>query len=371
MERSITCGSRQSTDRVAAVPRVLRRGGLLLWAGTAALSMQAAHAQAAETEAPSQGLKNGIVFTEYSSLASTAEMLRRLCSPLNARRLGQNAERAGQTLQGQPIDLAKERYSVYVPVRPHSPSGTYSLLVFIPPWTRAEVPRPWIPVLNRYNTILVTAEGSGNDAPTIDRREPLALLAAHNVMAQYPVDPQQVFVGGFSGGARVALRLALGYPDLFHGALLDAGSDPIGTADVPLPPADLFHRFQVSSRLVYLTGERDEENLADEAHSRRSLEKWCVADVLAVTEPRTGHELAGVAAFGRSLEALVGVAGRTQTDKLAACREHLDTELNSQLEEVESAFARGESGSARQLLGKVDDRFGGLAAPRSVELAGR
>jgi poly(3-hydroxybutyrate) depolymerase len=52
----------------------------------------------------------------------------------------------------------------------------------------------------------------------------LALIAAQNAMAQYSVDPQQVYIGGFSGGSRVALRLALGYPDVFHGALLNAGS---------------------------------------------------------------------------------------------------------------------------------------------------
>jgi len=98
-------------------------------------------------------------------------------------------------LRGQAIDLARERYSIHIPASPHSPSGTYSLLVFVPPWPRAEVPRQWISVLDRYHTILVTAANSGNDAPTIDRREPLALLAAHNTMKQYPVDPQRVYIG--------------------------------------------------------------------------------------------------------------------------------------------------------------------------------
>jgi len=85
----------------------------------------------------------------------------------------------------------------------------------------------------------VTAANSGNDAPTIDRREPLALLAAHNTMKQYPVDPQQVYIGGFSGGARVALRLALAYPDVFHGALLNAGSDRYSTHPFHLSLAKL------------------------------------------------------------------------------------------------------------------------------------
>src|SRR5207302_469453 len=102
------------------------------------------------------------------------------------------------------------------------------------------------------------------------RREPLALLAAHNLMRRYPVDPERVYVGGFSGGARVAMRLALGYPDLFRGAILNAGSDPIGGAEIPLPPRELFMRFQSSTRIVYVTGERDDPHVSDDSVSMQS-----------------------------------------------------------------------------------------------------
>jgi len=249
------------------------------------------------------------VFTEYTPLSSLAELVRRLYGP--------SAAHTESTSSGQPLDLAKERYSLYVPEH----AGTYSLLVFVPPYPRAEVPHQWIPVLSRKNTIFVTAANSGNEAPTT-RREALALLAAHNLMRQYDVDPQRVYIGGFSGGARIALRLALGYPDLFRGALLNAGSDPVGTADVPLPPEDLFKRFQESTRLVYLTGERDEENLVGDMSSRRSLEKWCVLDVVTQTEPRTAHQLADAFSLGRSLDALLA-AGQSPSDKLDACRNRL------------------------------------------------
>jgi pimeloyl-ACP methyl ester carboxylesterase len=307
-------------------------------------------------------LKTDVVFTEYSALSSTAELVRRLSSPLSAIRIQQEAQRAGQTLRGQQVDLAKEHYSLYVPDDPHA------LLVFIPPWPRAEIPRQWIPALNRYHTILVTAANSGNEAPTTGRREPLALLAVHNTMAQYPVGLQQVYIGGFSGGARVALRLALGYPDVFHGALLNAGSDSIGTPDVPLPPADLFRHLQESSRLVYLTGERDEENIFRDVHSRQSLEKWCVYDVVTQTEPRTAHELADASAFSRALEALLGPR-HGDPGKLEDCRARIDQELRTQLGQVENAFAHGDSNGAKQMLSQIDARYGGLAAPRSVELA--
>jgi pimeloyl-ACP methyl ester carboxylesterase len=345
----------------------MRRHGLAV---LFSLSIVAALLLPVRAETPSAGLKNEVEFTRYTALSGTAELVRRLLSPLRALQLSQTAERTGRTLQGQPVDLGKERFSVYVPADPSAASGMYSLLVFIPPWPQAEIPRHWIPLLERHHMVLVTAAHSGNDAPMLDRREPLALLAAHNVMAQYPIDPQHVYVGGFSGGARVALRLALGYPDLFRGALLNAGSDPIGSVDVPLPPADLFRRFQESSRLVYLTGERDETNVGSEMLSRRSLTGWCMWNVVSVPEHRAGHELADDSTFGRSLEALLA-APQAQPQKLAECRARIDKDLDVQLAAAEVALARGDSSSAKRQLSKIDDRFGGLAAPRSTDLASR
>ena len=342
---------------------MVSRCALLLGGGLLSMLMSPANTQTLPV-----GLRNGVVFTEYSALSSSPELVRRLLSPLIALRANQEAARMGKALRGQPINLASESFSIYVPA--HPPPHGYSLLVFVPPWPKADVPSQWIPVLERHDMILVTAANSGNDASTVDRREPLALLAAHNAMAQYPVDPQQVYIGGFSGGSRVALRLALGYPDVFHGALLNAGSDPIGNADVPLPPAELLRRFQDSMRLVYVTGERDDAHLIDDIHSRQSLEKWCVFDVVTETEPRKGHELADASAFSRSLDALLKRA-EAHPHRLVDCRARIAEELTTRLKQVEDSFARGEPSTARRLLGKIDARYGGLAAPRSVELAGQ
>jgi poly(3-hydroxybutyrate) depolymerase len=132
----------------------------------------------------------------------------------------------------------------------------------------------------------------------------MALLAAVNIMRRYPVDPERVYIGGFSGGSRVALRIVLGYPDVFHGALLEAGSDPIGNADIPLPPVDLLRRLQDATRLVYVTGGRDAVRLDQDVASRKSLQGWCVFDTATQTMPWMGHELADAPAFSRALDAL-------------------------------------------------------------------
>jgi dienelactone hydrolase len=162
------------------------------------------------------GLRREVVFTQYSPLSTNAELARRLLSPLTAARLPAILARTGKALREQPIDLADERFVVYVPAK--APPAGYALLVFVPPWPQAQPPRGWASVLDRAGIIFVSAARSGNEAEVLSRRAPLALLGAANIMASYRVDPSRVWVGGFSGGSRVAMRLALGYPDLFRGA---------------------------------------------------------------------------------------------------------------------------------------------------------
>jgi hypothetical protein len=141
------------------------------------------------------GLLGDVVFNQYAPLSSSAELARRLVSPLNARRLQQQAAATGAAIRDQPIDLAQERFALYVP--PKAPPGGYALLVFVPPWNEAKVPPEWIATLQKQGVILVTAANIGNDANVLDRREPVALLAAYNTMSRYRVDPRRVYVGGF------------------------------------------------------------------------------------------------------------------------------------------------------------------------------
>ncbi|HEY2276505.1 MAG TPA: PHB depolymerase family esterase [Steroidobacteraceae bacterium] len=182
---------------------------------------------------PALGLQTQHQFDAYSPLSASAEIVRRLLSPLAAAEVQRSLASSSERLSEQSIDLETERFVLYVPA--HAPADGYALLAFVPPWDEAQLPHGWAPVLDRYGVIFVSAAHSGNSADVIGRREPLALLAAWNVMQRYRVDPQRVYVGGFSGGSRVALRLGLAYPDLFRGALLNAGSDPLD-AGPPSPP---------------------------------------------------------------------------------------------------------------------------------------
>ncbi|HEY2395518.1 MAG TPA: PHB depolymerase family esterase [Rudaea sp.] len=332
---------------------------------TGILVFPAASIAAADSAAP-PGLQKNVRFAEYSPLSRASELERRLFSPLQALRANEDIAQSGHEVREQSIDLAQEEFTVYVP--PAMPGNGYALLVFVMPWASPALPWRRTEGLDKHGMIFVMAARSGNDANVLDRREPLALLAAHNIMLRYRIDPARVYVGGLSGGSRVAMRLALAYPDLFHGALLNAGSDPIGTAQIRLPPADLMHQFQEASRLVYLTGKDDVLNLDLDMHSRDSMQDWCVFDVSTLTIAWTGHEVVNAVAFRRGVDALEA-HDRPSPEKLASCRRRYRQELDEKLHEVELLQAGDKMDQAAALLDAIDQRFGGLAAPRSLELA--
>ena len=231
-------------------------------------------------------------------------------------------------------------------------------MVFIEPGSEATPPQmwQWQPALNRHGLIFVSAVNSGNDAKILDRRLPLALLAYENVRAHYPLDPKRVYVGGFSGGSRAAERTALAYPDVFHGALLNAGSDPIGgQAGINLPPVELFRRFQ-ETKLVYVTGEGDEQRRHDDQVSRASMRDWCVFNVEIRDARKLGHEPLDPPSLNRALDALEQPSA-VDPGGLAQCNARLQRELASKLAEAETAIARGKGDDARAQLEGIDAHY--------------
>jgi len=320
------------------------------------------------TAAEFTGLRSDVVFSDYSPLSRSEELLHRLLSPLNADQASKRLAHSAVALRDQPIDLAQERFTVFVPS--HSPAQGYGLLVFVPPWENATLPPGWAEILDRHGVIFVSAANSGNAANVLDRREPLALLAAHNIRQRFRVDPERLYIGGFSGGSRIALRLALGFPDVFRGALLNAGSDPIGDAQTPLPPAELFSRFQEMTRIVYISGKNDAVNVDKDAASTRSMLEWCVFDWYAERSPWADHEVAGATVLGRALD-MLGKHAKPNLARLNNCRSHITQELAKQIDQASGLLAAGNVDGTRKLLNKIDARYGGLAAPRSVDLAAR
>lgn len=314
-------------------------------------------------------VQTAVVFTRYSPLSATSEVARRVLPPLARHAMERELAASNRALAEQAIDLASEKFDLFIPSSA-PPAAGYGLVVYITPSSRPFQIGDWDGPLDSHRMILVSAQRSGNEANVLDRRVPLALLAYENARARFPIDSQRVYVMGFSGGARVAEIVALAYPDVFHGAVLNAGSDPIDGKDGNhKPPAELFRAFE-RSRLVFVTGDQDADHLRQDDRSRDSLRDSCVLNIESQVALRRGHQAIDAFALDHALEALEAKRP-VDADELARCNARLDAAITVELRKAEVAIAHGERETARALLEAIDARFGGLAAPRIVELADR
>jgi predicted esterase len=333
--------------------------------GVARLALLYALPCMAQSFAEAPGLHPDLAFADYPPEARAEEIVRRLLTPLAAAQVERTLEDTHRDLKATALDLGRERFTVFVPAR--TPEAGYALLVFIPPWREARLPPGWQEALERYDTVFVSAADSGNDADVLGRRAPLALVAAANLRRRLPIDATRVYIGGFSGGARVALRLALAYPDIFRGALLNAGSDPLDAAPPSPPSQALLRAFQLGSRIVYVTGAEDSMHLRMDAASQESLRHFCQFDYHAEITPRAAHEVAGAVALGAALREL-GRHATAAADRQERCNASLAKQVDAQLGQVSALSDRGRRAQALEALTGVDRKMGGLAAPRSLAL---
>ncbi|MFU8830901.1 MAG: hypothetical protein ACNA7J_01980 [Wenzhouxiangella sp.] len=290
----------------------LRPGVILLWLSCASFSHAAGYLDQQQ-------------FDRYSDLAKLEVIVERMYStPERRKQVEASADRllgalvaadpnadpallqTPLALAGHTIDLDIERFDIFVPRQ--RPADGYGLLVFIPPEPAFRAPRQWRTLLNNRGIILVTPRSAGNGHPVVLRRIPLALHARENMAHRYPIDPARTYIGGWSGGSRVALSVALAYPDLFRGGLFIAGSDPVGNTDSmlvnPLPEDEtLLTRLRTNSRLVMLTGDNDLPSLRRDETTLQSLTEAGINATL-IRMRDTGHVMPDRSSLTRALQAL-------------------------------------------------------------------
>jgi dienelactone hydrolase len=169
-------------------------------------------------------------------------------------------------------DLARETFEVYVPEGYAPASGSapgYGLLVWVSPNRSGGVERPELrALLDQRRLVWVGANRAGNPRATWVRAG-LALDAARAMTGLYDLDPERIYVAGYSGGGRLASQLAMLFPEVFRGALSLYGASffrPVPVPDrpghhwppaFPEPPAETLRRLRRECRLVLVTGERD------------------------------------------------------------------------------------------------------------------
>jgi hypothetical protein len=113
----------------------------------------------------------------------------------------------GYTVELPAYALTNESFRVLVPGATPT-NGSWGLLVWISPNDGSGIPADWQSELSNHGVLFVSALHSGNSRHPLDRFR-LALDATCNMCRRYNVDRRRIYVGGFSGGARMASMLGV------------------------------------------------------------------------------------------------------------------------------------------------------------------
>lgn len=169
--------------------------------------------------------------------------------------------------KGADYEIEKESFQVFAPKAALKSSKPWGLIVWVAPSLDGYVPPFWESGLSRHKLLGVGANDSGNHR-TASARIGLALDAVFNMKARYKIDPERIYIAGFSGGGVIASYLAWAWPDVFRGGLYVGGCNYIHDVPVPgerklwrgdikEPGALLLGVAREKSRHVYICGEKD------------------------------------------------------------------------------------------------------------------
>jgi len=143
-------------------------------------------------------------------------------------------------------------WQMYVP-ETYDPSKPAGLMVYISPTSSGDIRGDWRPVFDAENLIWIGANRSGNKTRT-NKRILFATLAPYLASESYEIDPDRVYLSGFSGGGKAAGLAAVHLAKLFKGAIFICGAE--SWSDVE--PEQLLAA--APNRYVFVTGSRDFNN---------------------------------------------------------------------------------------------------------------
>lgn len=128
-------------------------------------------------------------------------------------------------------------------------AAPHGVLVFVSPRDDADLREGWAEVLDKRNLVWIAAQGYGNDKPRA-QRVLVALMALKQLQRALPLDRARLYVGGMSGGGRIASQALARFPGFFSGALCIVGADYV-TPESQLVPE------LATKRVVFVTGDGD------------------------------------------------------------------------------------------------------------------
>ena len=208
-------------------------------------------------------------------------------------------------------DISAERFRVILP-KPEDTNEAWGLLVWISAENNAQVNEDLVAQLAAHRVLLVSPLKSGNDRHPLDRFR-LALDAVCNMSRMYSVDPKRIYVGGFSGGSRIASMLGVAYGDLFTGTLCICGVNSYLEVQVPggeeysatfSPDPGALARAKQVGHFALVTGETDPNRPGTKVLAQTAFRQQGFKHVLYLEVAGMGHAIPGTMSLKQALDFL-------------------------------------------------------------------
>jgi predicted esterase len=179
-------------------------------------------------------------------------------------------------------DPQAQQYELFIP-QGLNPKVPAPLVLFISPSASPAGWQQWQAVCRKNRVAFASPVGAGNDCPG-PRRTRIVFDVLDDVRRRINVDPNRTYLAGFSGGARVACRIAFAEPELFGGVV------PIGGAENLRDESWLRTRVIDRLSVAYVAGEND-FNRAELERFREPLLREVGGRTKLWIVPKLGHSI--------------------------------------------------------------------------------
>lgn len=178
-------------------------------------------------------------------------------------------------------DSREQRYQLFVP-KNYTKEKAWPLIVFISPSDQPAGWSSWQKVCEARGILFCSPFKAGNSIQA-GQRTRIVLDVLDDVRRHFHVDPDQTYVGGFSGGGRMACAIGFALPEHFGGIIPVCGTNPL--------PAVTYLRHRIHDRLsvAFVTGAKDFNLKENKDYMFPYLQELGIRTKLWV--PKVGHAL--------------------------------------------------------------------------------
>jgi predicted esterase len=205
-------------------------------------------------------------------------------------------------------DSTKQKYQFFAP-KGHAKNKPASLVLFISAGDGPQGWKNWQKYCEQEKVFFASPIGAGNSTPA-GQRTRIILDVLDDIRRQYPIDPDQTYLTGFSGGGRMACAIGFALPEYFGGVVPLCGTNPISG------PTYLRHRIADRLSVAFVTGEKDFNRKENENYMHPWFQEIGIRSKLWVV-PKMNHAIPAPAVIGEVHAWLAEDLQRRRADRKA------------------------------------------------------